>query len=227
MYVSLSQENKDIIKILNQIQQDIIEIRNILKLSFAQSTPKVGLEIGRILDSDQKKFAYELTDGHHSARDIAQLTNLSITTIHVLWRKLLENGLLTESKYGNKRVIRKNFSLNKIGIGTSISKSPLLNSDEVIQSEIPDEEKLKSILNDQKMFKNTQDLADFMKNSFNYTLPYIERLDLIQNVITKFHNSPRRDQLLLLQALRNRAVHEASSFVKYFETWEKHIRGAI
>src|SRR4030067_3826828 len=96
---------------LRKIQRDIEEIKDTLKLFLLQSRGAIAEEIVRELNNPEKKIAYNLTDGNHSAYEIAQIVKVSLTSIHRWWREWERSGLIERTDRKGKSVVQKRFSL--------------------------------------------------------------------------------------------------------------------
>ena len=111
-----SSNDERIARILEKMQKDIEEIKNSMKLFTLQSRSEIANELQRDLISPEKKLAYELTDGTHSAYDIAQTLRVSMTSIHRWWKDWERSGLLNRTEIKGKMVLKKRFSLRELGI---------------------------------------------------------------------------------------------------------------
>lgn len=218
-------KDDETIEILAQIQRDIEEMKNIMKLFLLQSGREVGVELNRLLDNPQKKIAYQLTDGYHSAHDIASKVRVSTTSIHRWWREWQRVGIATRVTRRGRSIVQQNFSLEDMGIQVPDILSLQRNEYEV--GEIPREEKLKSILGDSSMFKDNLDLKIFAKRVFSRNFLEKDREDLIREIADSFYGSPKRKQMMFMQALKQQAKRKGSHFKDYFESWEKHIKSEI
>jgi len=82
------------------------------KYDFEETKQKMIQE----LDTDDKKIAYQLSDGENSSRDIANKVNVTHKTIQNWWNNWFEAGLVEQTeKYGGGRY-KKFCSLTKMGI---------------------------------------------------------------------------------------------------------------
>lgn len=210
---------------LEKMQRDIEEIKSTMKLFILQSRKEIAQELNKEMSSPQKKLAYTLTDGNHGAYDIAQTIKVSITSIHRWWREWERSGLLTRTERKGKSVLQKKFSLEEIGIDVP-DISSIQSSDSAIR-EIPDREKLQSILRDSNMFKDNAALREFAEKVFDMKILTNTTEDLIDRIADLFLSSPKIKQLMFMQALRQQAECTGSNFKDYFEFWEKHIKSEI
>lgn len=77
-----------------------------------QSVEKADAAVGRLLDTDQKKMAFELADGVNSARGIAPQVGVTNATISNWWNEWAAAGILFE----HNKTYKKLFSLADLGI---------------------------------------------------------------------------------------------------------------
>jgi hypothetical protein len=88
-----------------------------------------------MINKDDEKLVYELSDGEKSTRDIERLTNVGRTTVARLWDKWYKMGLMERSeKYGGGRM-KHSFSLADAGI-----EVPALRAEQPQQAPQPDGE---------------------------------------------------------------------------------------
>ena len=81
-----------------------------------QLTDAVRLEMLEHLNTDEKKIAYQLSDGERNSRDIAEIVGVSHMTIRQWWNKWFELDFIEQTeKYGKGRYKRL-ISLSKMGI---------------------------------------------------------------------------------------------------------------
>jgi hypothetical protein len=222
----LPYENKESnTEILRKIQRDIEEIKSTLRLFLLQSRKDITEEINKELSNPQKKIVYDLTDGNHSAYEIAQIVKVSLTSIHRWWRDWERSGIVSRTERKGKSIVQKRFSLEDMGIEVP-SVSEIQGTKNEI-GEIPSKEKLKSILRDSSMFSNNVDLSEFAEKVFYVKVPVSDREDLIERIVNLFFNSPKIKQMMFMQAMKQKAQFTGSSFKDYFEFWEKNIKSEI
>ncbi len=214
-----------IAKILEKMQKDIEEIKSSMKLFMLQSRSEIAKQLQQDLISPEKKLAFELTDGNHSAYDIAQTLKVSMTSVHRWWRDWERLGLLNRTEIKGKMVLKKRFSLRELGI--EVPDISCIQNQENQVSEIPNKEKLMSILRDANMFKSNTDLKEFAEKVFGATVQISNTEYLIDDIADLFFNSPKIKQMMFMQALKQQAECTGSNFTNYFEFWEKHIKGEI
>ncbi|MCH7561450.1 MAG: hypothetical protein IIC67_08845 [Thaumarchaeota archaeon] len=97
---------------LDQILNVLTEISKWTKF---QGLEKFQNTIEKILQTDEEKAAYELSNGIRSSRDIGQEIGLSKTTVTDYWKKWSKIGIVEESKKYRGRM-RHFVSLDEIGI---------------------------------------------------------------------------------------------------------------
>lgn len=220
-----SRNEDNVTSILARIQHDIEEIKNMMKLYLLQSGREVSVELNKVLSTPQKKIAYELTDGYHTAHAIAGIVKVSTTSINRWWREWQRLGIATRVKIKGRSTVRKIFSLNEMGIEVPDVSS--LRGDEYEVGDIPTEERLESILSDSGMFRDKMDLQIFAEKVFSRNFAGRNKKDLIVEIIRTFYRSSKRTQMMFIQALRQQANRKGSRFKEYFESWEEHIRREI
>lgn len=190
-----------------------------------QSRKDIAEAINRELSNPQKKIVYNLTDGNHSAYEIAQIVKVSLTTIHRWWRDWERLGIVCRNESKGKSVVQKRFSLEDIGI--EVPNISEIQSDWKEVGEIPTREKLKAILTDSSMFGNDIALREFAEKLFDVKLAADNAKNLIDRIVDLFFNSPKIKQMMFMQALRQQAQCSGSAFKDYFEFWEKNIKSEI
>ena len=68
------------------------------------------------LDTDDKKIAYQLSNGENSSRNISKQVSVSHTTIHDWWNAWFNLGIMEQTeKYGGSR-FKRLISLTIMGI---------------------------------------------------------------------------------------------------------------
>lgn len=81
-----------------------------------QSIDKAKTAVVSLLDTDQKKVVFEMTDGIRSARSIAPRIGVSDVTIGKWWAAWFSAGILFE----HNKTYKKLFSLSDLGIEAPI-----------------------------------------------------------------------------------------------------------
>ncbi len=67
------------------------------------------------LDNDQKKLAYDCTDGNNAQRDVSAVSGAPSSTVSVWWPRWFQQGLVAESEVRKGRMV-KIVSLEDMGI---------------------------------------------------------------------------------------------------------------
>ena len=96
-------------------------LREILKWTKFQGWQKVKDVLETVLDNDQKKLIFELSDGK-SSREIAGIVKLSDQTIRNYWKDWSVVGMV-ESYPGYKKRFQRVLSLKELGIPVPEIKS--------------------------------------------------------------------------------------------------------
>lgn len=94
----------------------IIELLEEILLWTKYDFEEIKQKMIEALDTDEKKIAYQLTDGENSTTQIASVIPVSQVTVSNWWRNWLELGIVKQTeKFGGKRRIRL-ISLAEMGI---------------------------------------------------------------------------------------------------------------
>jgi DNA-binding transcriptional regulator YhcF (GntR family) len=217
-------QDKDFKKLLSDMYSEIHELNILIKLFVGDST-NIKEKINSILDNDQKKKAYLLTNGENSARNIAEEIGVSFLTVQRWWRDWEKNGLVYENKVGRTILMKKNFDLFDKNIKFHYIDE---NISDVSNNNMRyfNEKKLRSILYDYRFFESNKDLVKFMTDIFMLNIVRIDdRKFLVDRFIDYFTNSDQKKKLVIIQALERRLKDDKGDFVNYFEEWESHIKG--
>lgn len=215
--------DREIVKRLAVMQRDIDDIKSSIRLLLGLSDSEAKRELQKTLDSESKKITYELTDGTRSAHDIAKITGTSISTIHRWWRDWSRDGLIRES-FKNGRVERKRiFSLEDLGI--NVPDISFFSRKDTGADYAINKDQLRTVLRNYEMFRDPSQLAKLAERVFDRRYLFSSGEDLIEKVTETFFDSPKRSQLIFIQALRDEARTTSSSFAEYLEKWERNIRG--
>jgi hypothetical protein len=67
------------------------------------------------LDSEEKKLAYESTDGKNGQKEVAELSGAPLGTVKGWWPRWFQKGIVTESEIRTGRMMRL-VSLEDVGI---------------------------------------------------------------------------------------------------------------
>jgi len=109
---------------------DILTVlKELLKWSKFQGLQTLKEIIRQLLETDEEKMIYEQSDGHKSARDVAELVGISKTTVTNYWKKWSKVGIVVESeKYPGR--MKRIVSLDEIGIGIPQRSLKIANKEE-------------------------------------------------------------------------------------------------
>lgn len=107
--IELLIEIRDTIKSVNIVLQEILRWTRFANISKLRETLLTEL------DSDEKKLAYDNSDGEKSLKEIAKISSAPTQTIHNWWQKWLHLGLVVESEKYKGRM-KKIISLEDVGI---------------------------------------------------------------------------------------------------------------
>ncbi len=114
------EEFTDFILLLNEINNNLLEIRRLFKLNSLRGISEL---INSVLDTTDKRVVYELMDGKLSVRDIAEISKINKSTISE-WGQYWETiGMVYAEDIKLKRKRCKVFSLSELGLSTEVKKS--------------------------------------------------------------------------------------------------------
>ncbi len=130
---------KDVVESVEKLNRTMKEVARWTKF---RSVSGLRETLVRELNTPQKKLAYELTDGDHSRRDIAQILQITDDSIRSWWDKWYQLALVEESETRKGRPQRV-ISLNEVGIEVPKPKAaPAPQSPEPVQVIQPEGENL-------------------------------------------------------------------------------------
>lgn len=215
----MSLNNEKILESLKNIDNNLEKINKNLLLLVLSSDSNIKLNLFALLDKENKKRAYKLTDGYNSARNIGKEIGLSISTINRWWKIWINSGIVTKNDSNYKYPI-KIFSLDEIGLEIK----SINNNDEY--SDIYTRNQLKKILLEENVLDN--DMILTFKNIFRKeSLTYTNKNDLIEKMIDAFYNGSKRHQLMFIQYLRQKNMNINNELVNYFRLWENNIKSEV
>ncbi|MHA1410593.1 MAG: helix-turn-helix domain-containing protein [Candidatus Odinarchaeia archaeon] len=216
----MSYSNQKIETILDNLQKDIMEIKNMLSLLTRKTTTELFLST---LNSDEKILAYSLSDGENTSREIANIVNVSYSTVSRWWREWKMIGIVQEIQHSGSMRVKKLFSLDELGI-----EIPKIQKDDFYGvNNIPDRKDLKKIFADKKLFFDGNELYNFIIKFYNVDNKTWDKEYLISFILDKYDESNNKEKLMLIHALRQKVLNSNSEFLKYFEKGEKNIKGHV
>lgn len=104
---------------IHSIENTLLEI---LKWTRFANISKLKEALERELDTDEKKLAYENSDGENTLNDLATLSGAPYRTIGDWWPRWYHLGILAESETRKGRM-KKVASLSAVGIEIPRNKS--------------------------------------------------------------------------------------------------------
>lgn len=215
----MSNTNDKIVELLNNIEKNLENINKNIRLIVISAMPNINENFSNLLDTNEKKLAYNLTDGKTSARIIANNVGVSISTINRWWRSWINSGILDDKKNTKNRYPSNTISLDELDL-------EIIDDNEDIFSNVNTKNKLRKILNS-KIFK-TEEIVQMSSKIFNKKyVSYVEDKDVINQIIDLFNNGNKRQQLMFVQYLRQKYKGYDNDMVDYFEFWEKNIKREI
>ena len=93
-----------------------------------QSIEKAKAAVAALLDSDQKKLAFDMTNGSNTARGIGATIGVSHGTVVNWWGAWFSAGILFE----HEGTYKKLFSLSDLGIAAPANPAPKRNSASIV-----------------------------------------------------------------------------------------------
>ena len=97
-------------------EEKIIELLEEILIWTKYDYSDIKLKMQKHLDTDDKKIAYQLSNGERSRRDISTFVSVSHSSIYRWWNEWFELGLVEQTeKYGGGRYKRL-ISLTRMGI---------------------------------------------------------------------------------------------------------------
>lgn len=104
---------------MNQVNsEELVTLKEILKWVRFSGMKEVKAILESTLDTDQKKIAYQTSDGTRGTREVASIARYaSKSTIETLWKKWRRMGLgETFQVMGGGERFRRSFDLEDLGI---------------------------------------------------------------------------------------------------------------
>lgn len=213
----MNSSNNNIKIVLENMQNDIAEIKNMLNLLTRNTKKELILST---LNSDEKILAYYLSDGKKSTREIANIVNMNMNTVSRWWREWKILGIVNEVLNGRR--VKKLFSLEELGI-----EVPKIQNDDFYGvNNIPNRSDLNNILSDEKIFSNN-DLYNTIYKIYKINLDDADKKYLISYILDRYGNSNNKEKLMLIQALKQIVMDSNTEFLNYFKIWEQNIKGQI
>lgn len=213
----MNSSNNNIKIVLENMQNDIAEIKNMLNLLTRNTKKELILST---LNSDEKILAYYLSDGKKSTREIANIVNMNMNTVSRWWREWKILGIVNEVLNGRR--VKKLFSLEELGI-----EVPKIQNDDFYGvNNIPNRSDLNNILSDEKIFSNN-DLYNTINKIYKINLDDTDKKYLISYILDRYGNSNNKEKLMLIQALKQIVMDSNTEFLNYFKIWEQNIKGQI
>ncbi len=90
-------------------------LKELVKWTRWMALPSVREILERLVDTDERKAVYELTDGEHTTRSIAGATGVNKGTVSRWWREWESQGIVVEVP-GTRGKRGKGFSLLELGL---------------------------------------------------------------------------------------------------------------
>ena len=91
-------------------------VKEILKWVRFSGLENVRSELARVLDNDQKRLVYHLSDGKLTSAEIAQKTNISDFTVRNYWSQWYRRGIVEALSVRGGTRYMKSFELDDFGL---------------------------------------------------------------------------------------------------------------
>jgi len=117
----------------SQSQEQTALLREILKwIKFAGMKEVKGV-LKSVLDTDQKKIIYQLSDGENSSRWLAKAAGVSDFTVRNYWKAWARIGIVEPIRAGTGERYKRSFDLEDLGI--EVPKLPTVSQEKEGPSE--------------------------------------------------------------------------------------------
>ena len=132
---------KDVLKKLDENQKVLVEIARWTRF---QNISKLKETLMAELDTDEKKIAYENTDGIRPLNEVARISGVPRDTLYGWWKKWFNLGILENSGVRKGRLARF-CSLDYVGIKTPqlVEKKKEEETGSIVESNLVAEENKK------------------------------------------------------------------------------------
>jgi len=111
-------ENELLAKILTKVESTDETMREMLKWTRFANFSKLRETLETELDTDEKKIAYDDSDGANGLKELAALSHAPQDTIYSWWQRWFRLGLVTESETRKGRM-KKIVSLDDVGLSAT------------------------------------------------------------------------------------------------------------
>lgn len=102
---------------------ELIEVmREILKWTKFAGAREVRNILTAVLDTEQKRLIYHLSDGNKGSVEIAKTANVGDSTVRRYWESWARQGIVESLKVRGGERYRKSFELEDFGIAVPQSK---------------------------------------------------------------------------------------------------------
>jgi hypothetical protein len=212
----------DSARLLEKILQELQEIKSSIRLTQLANRSDISHMLTITFDKPEKRLVYYLTDGTHSAHQIAELTKVSMTSIHRWWSDWIQLGLISKTLADGKACYKALFDLSSYGIET-----PTLPIEETSNTKIPSRQQLRELLSTSHLSYDKQLLVNIAKDVFDITIDPDSEYGK-ERLVNEFFISSKMKQLMFLQAIRQQVLStDNDEFKNYFLFWEKHIKSDL
>ena len=93
-------------------------LKEILKWTRFSGQENARLELRRVLDTDQKRLIYHLSDGERTSTLIASMSGVSDFTVRRYWSDWNKRGIVESLRVRGGTRFKKSFELEDLGLMT-------------------------------------------------------------------------------------------------------------
>jgi hypothetical protein len=120
----------------NQMDELIAIMREMLKWTKFAGTKEVRNVLTSVLDSEQKRLIYHLSDGNNGTVQIAEAADVNAETVRRYWISWSRQGIVDSIKVQGGQRYKKSFDLEDFGITVPPPKVKKQNNEGAPQEEI-------------------------------------------------------------------------------------------
>jgi hypothetical protein len=98
------------------LDEILVTLKEILKWVKFSGAEEVRVVLMKVLDTEQKRLIYYLSDGSHGSVEIGKKANVSDTTVRRYWESWARLGLAEPVKIQGGVRLKKSFELEDFGL---------------------------------------------------------------------------------------------------------------
>jgi len=214
------EDKDDTVGKLTEIESLLVQLLGLTRL---RDFKQIAYAMREVLNTPEKRQVYELTDGTRTRIDIAKTAKVSERTITNWWHDWQVRGLLMRDPTRPSK-LTKVFSLEDFGL--NLPKGSVEEPFSEPAGLIFSPNKIREILQDKEIFTDSDALVSFASPILEVPISLNEPRDAVINkILDNLDRGPTIKQQLFIQALEQRLKTDTAAFQKYFESWERNIRG--